>query len=143
MNGIRQRFLTKFLQVRLEELKRTLEERLDKLDVESIEVEVREMVPFCKRLLPNRSLQRKIVSSYAENELLFGRCHGSGVRHRRLSIKVLLSLTWIRQVKERYNTRIMRQTERELIPLGKGTVEKVKTLRTARLRKKVSDKLAT
>lgn len=42
------------------------------------------------------------------------------------------------QVKERYNTRIVRQTERELIPLGKGTVEKVKVLRTARLRKKVS-----
>lgn len=41
------------------------------------------------------------------------------------------------QVKVRYNTRILRQTERELIPLGKGTVEKVKLLRTARLRKKV------
>lgn len=43
------------------------------------------------------------------------------------------------QVKERHNVRILRQTERELIPLGKGTVEKVKLLRTARLRKKVND----
>eukprot|EP00752_Nemacystus_decipiens_P012503 g11074.t1 len=79
VNGCRQRFLTKFLQVRLVELKRTVEGRLEKLDAEAIEVEV----------------------------------------------------------KERHNTRILRQTERELIPLGKGTVEKVKLLRTARLRKKV------
>eukprot|EP00903_Cladosiphon_okamuranus_P017882 g16455.t1 len=79
VNGCRQRFLTKFLQVRLVELKKTVEERLEKLDAEAIEVEV----------------------------------------------------------KERHNTRLLRQTERELIPLGKGTVEKVKLLRTARLRKKV------
>ncbi|CAN0325015.1 unnamed protein product, partial [Pylaiella littoralis] len=79
VNGCRQRFLTKFLQVRLVELKKTLESRLEKLDAEAIEIEV----------------------------------------------------------KVRYNTRILRQTERELIPLGKGTVEKVKLLRTARLRKKV------
>ncbi len=45
MNGCRQRFLTKFLQVRLEELKKTVEERLEKLDAESIEVEVRETTP--------------------------------------------------------------------------------------------------
>ncbi|CAM9101386.1 unnamed protein product [Hapterophycus canaliculatus] len=79
INGCRQRFLTKFLKVRLVEVKRTVEERLEKLEAEAIEVEV----------------------------------------------------------KERRNTRILRQTERELIPLGKGTVEKVKLLRTARLRKKV------
>lgn len=42
VNGCRQRFLTKFLQVRLEEIKRTVEDRLEKLDAESIEVEVRE-----------------------------------------------------------------------------------------------------
>ncbi|CAM9318828.1 unnamed protein product [Ectocarpus sp. 8 AP-2014] len=78
VNGCRQRFLTKFLQVRLVELKANIEERLEKLDAEAIEIEV----------------------------------------------------------KERHNTRVLRQTERELIPLGKGTVEKVKLLRTARLRKK-------
>ncbi|CAM9288359.1 unnamed protein product [Ectocarpus sp. 13 AM-2016] len=78
VNGCRQRFLTKFLQVRLVELKANVEERLEKLDAEAIEIEV----------------------------------------------------------KERHNTRVIRQTERELIPLGKGTVEKVKLLRTARLRKK-------
>ncbi|CAM9339293.1 unnamed protein product [Scytosiphon promiscuus] len=79
INGCRQRFLTKFLKVRLVEVKQTVEERLEKLEAEAIEVEV----------------------------------------------------------KERRNTRVLRQTERELIPLGKGTVEKVKLLRTARLRKKV------
>ncbi|CAB1113691.1 unnamed protein product [Ectocarpus sp. CCAP 1310/34] len=84
VNGCRQRFLTKFLQVRLVELKANVEERLEKLDAEAIEIEV----------------------------------------------------------KERHNTRVLRQTERELIPLGKGTVEKVKLLRTARLRKKVSDSIA-
>lgn len=50
----------------------------------------------------------------------------------------LATLLLLLQVKERQNTRVLRQTERELIPLGKGTVEKVKLLRTARLRKKVS-----
>lgn len=41
VNGCRQRFLTKFLHVRLVELKNTVEERLEKLDAEAIEVEVR------------------------------------------------------------------------------------------------------
>lgn len=45
VNGCRQRFLTKFLQVRLVELKKTVEERLEKLDAEAIEVEVRTTEP--------------------------------------------------------------------------------------------------
>lgn len=40
-------------------------------------------------------------------------------------------------MKERRNLRLIRQVERELLPLGRGTVEKTKLMRTARLRKKV------
>lgn len=40
INGCRQRFLTKFLKVRLVEVKKTVEERLEKLEAEAIEVEV-------------------------------------------------------------------------------------------------------
>ncbi|CAM9152240.1 unnamed protein product, partial [Laminaria digitata] len=79
INGCRQRFLTKFLQVRLVEVQDIVEKRVKSLEAEAIELEV----------------------------------------------------------KERYTTRLLRQVERELIPLGTGTVEKVKLLRTARLRKKV------
>lgn len=45
------------------------------------------------------------------------------------------------QAKERRNTRLLRQTERELMPLGRGTVEKVKIMRNARLRKTVGSLL--
>lgn len=39
VNGCRQRFLTKFLQVRLVEVKKNVEGRLDKIDREVIEIE--------------------------------------------------------------------------------------------------------
>lgn len=42
-----------------------------------------------------------------------------------------------RKVKERQNSRLLRQTERELLPFSIGAVEKVELMRTARLRKKL------